>query len=103
VLNIGQTVITFDGSGSPTWGLITLEGKLTSSHTYGDGIITLSNGTSVNSTADIESLRSAIYNASTGTVNISGGILNPHISPITMELQMPIPSLAQAQCIYIRI
>jgi len=76
-LDIGEAYITFSGSGSPIWGLITLTGKITSSNTS-YGTIYLTNGASINSTADIANTGnsgSTIYN-SIGTVTISGGTVS---------------------------
>ncbi|GBU23950.1 hypothetical protein R83H12_00570 [Fibrobacteria bacterium R8-3-H12] len=77
VLNIGTEYITFNGSAtSPAWGAITLEGKITSAHSY---TIYLTNGASIASTADIANTYysgSAVYNNSSGLVNISGGTVS---------------------------
>jgi hypothetical protein len=76
-LDIGATGITFDGSGSPSWGLITLEGKITSTrNTSPYATIYLSNGVSVNSTANIENTGTngeGIRHNSAGTLTITGG------------------------------
>jgi hypothetical protein len=75
-LDIGSNNITFDVSGLQTWGLITLTGKITSSNT---NTISLSNGSSIESTADIANTNAsgrAIYNNSTGAVNIRGGTVS---------------------------
>jgi len=82
VLDIGSTSITFDGGENGTdWGLISLDGKITSStHT-----IRLDKGASIASTADIASAGNAnyaaIYNLATGGgyINISGGTLQSAI------------------------
>jgi hypothetical protein len=73
-LDIGNSQINFDGTGTPTWGKITLLGKITLSNT-----IRLSNGASVESKADISSTSvgyTVVSNSSTGTVTISGGTVS---------------------------
>jgi len=83
IIDIGANYISFDGSGSPTWGLISLEGNITSSYNppvsiTGPppilGVIELSNGTSIESTANITNTAGiiAIDNRSTGSVTIKG-------------------------------
>ncbi|MDR2584228.1 MAG: T9SS type A sorting domain-containing protein [Fibromonadaceae bacterium] len=87
IIDIGANNISFDGSGSPTWGLITLEGNITSSYNppvsmVGPppilGVIYLSNGTSIESTANIANTAGtvAIENNSTGSVTIKGGTIS---------------------------
>jgi len=87
IIDIGANYISFDGSGSPTWGLITLEGNITSSYNppvsiAGPppilGVIDLSNGTSIESTANITNTAGtiAIDNRSTGSVTIKGGTIS---------------------------
>jgi hypothetical protein len=71
-LEIGTEGIEFNGTGN-AWGLITLEGKITTSNA---SAITLSNGASVKSTASIINTDGyAIYNSSTGTIALAGGLL----------------------------
>jgi hypothetical protein len=77
-LDIGEAYLTFDGNGTPTWGKITLTGRITSAYYTGvsQGVIFLLNGVSIESTADIANTAhqgTAISNYSTGTVTISGG------------------------------
>ncbi|GBU24856.1 hypothetical protein R83H12_01491 [Fibrobacteria bacterium R8-3-H12] len=78
VLDIGTVCITF-GSG---WGLITLTGKITSAYKQNNalyGIISLTDNASIASTADIANTDAAysgaIYNRGSGTVTISGGVV----------------------------
>jgi len=73
--------INFDGSATPAWGLITLTGKITSGtgSAMGGSTISLTNGVSIVSTADIENTNSnaskiAISN-SDGTLSINGGTI----------------------------
>jgi hypothetical protein len=78
-LNIGTSYITFDGSGTPTWGLITLTGKLTSATTgVGRGTIIMSNDVSVESKADIANTAAyaAVVNQSARALTISGGTIS---------------------------
>ncbi|GBU22844.1 hypothetical protein R80B4_02756 [Fibrobacteres bacterium R8-0-B4] len=74
-LNVGTgNTITFDGSGTPTWGLITLTGKLTSAY-----YISVTNGASIDSKADLATATSSgimIYHNSTGTLTVSGGTVS---------------------------
>jgi hypothetical protein len=88
MIEIGANNISFDGSGSPTWGLITLEGNITSSYNPPGsavgpppiaGVIYLSNGTSIESTANIANTAGtiAIESSSTaGSVTIKGGTIS---------------------------
>jgi len=80
-LDIGTESITFDGGDSGTdWGEITLLGKITSAASYTDyiGTISLSNGVSVESRADIRATSgyAAISNPSYGTVTITSGTIS---------------------------
>ena len=77
-LDIGSAGIKFDGSGTPTWGLITLTGKITNT-TSSYVTIELTNGVSITSTADIANTADygvAVRNSSTGTATISGGTVS---------------------------
>ena len=82
VLDLGggsTSLIQFDGSGTPTWGLITLTGKATTACTSVSGVIRLENGVSLESKAEIAATTLSgilINNRSTGTLNISGGALS---------------------------
>jgi hypothetical protein len=81
-LDIGTATASFNNT-SGTWGFIELSGKITGSSTNtaatGTNATIIIDGTvSITSTADIANTTAnanarAIYNASTGTVNISGG------------------------------
>ena len=76
-LDIGSNNISFSGS-TPSWGLITLTGSLTSSNNaMNAGVILLDNGVSIISQANIITNSGGsggcIRNNSTGTVTISGG------------------------------
>jgi len=81
-LDIGTANINFNNSGTPTWGSITLTGKITSVNTSStSGTITLSNNVSVESQADIENTYNnanarAIYNNSTGMLTVSDGTVS---------------------------
>jgi len=75
-----ETCVTFDGSTSPGWGgTITLTGKIAATR-YCSNSISLVNGASISSTADIENhgdgYGSAVNNDGTGTVTISGGTVS---------------------------
>jgi hypothetical protein len=83
-LNISNNYITFDGGTNGTdWGLITLEGKITSNYSSSSnsGTIYLNNNASIKSTGDITNTNGiAIYNNSTGTVTISGGNISAKLN-----------------------
>jgi hypothetical protein len=80
VLNIGTASVNFSGS----WGLVTLSGKITSAlpNTSSVGTVVIGDSVSVTSTADIATTSSAlsnnyaIFNNSTGALNISGGTVS---------------------------
>lgn len=79
-LDIGTANVSFDAGGTPSWGEITLLGKITSAITSGypneHGTIDVRNGAVINSKADIKNTAViAIYNHS-GTVNISAGTVS---------------------------
>jgi hypothetical protein len=76
VLDIGTSYIDFSGGGTPAWGLITLEGKITSAYSNSSGTIYLSNGVSIASMADIANTASGNAVLNSGTVNISGGTVS---------------------------
>jgi hypothetical protein len=78
VLNLGSgdaTLITFDGNGTPSWGKITLTGKATTTSTA-DGVIRLENDVSIDCQTELSGTGSLIYNASTGTITISDGVIS---------------------------
>jgi len=77
VLDIGNAYIRFEGT---EWGLITLEGKITSQNQSVNYTTILVNDVSVESTADIANTSntssSAIRNNNVGSVNIKGGTVS---------------------------
>jgi hypothetical protein len=79
-LDIGTATASFNNT-SGTWGLIELAGKITgSSTTATTGTIAITDAVSITSMAEITNTASnanarAIYNNSTGTLTISGGIV----------------------------
>jgi hypothetical protein len=77
-LDIGTTQVTFNNTGG-TWGLIELRGKITSAvagSIDNFGTITIADNVSVTSTAEIvNTVRDVVSNHSTGTLTISGGML----------------------------
>ena len=81
VLNIGVASASFNNSGG-TWGFITLTGKITGNVNNEDsGVIAIANDVSITSKADIANTANttntrSIYNASTGTLTISGGTVS---------------------------
>jgi len=85
VLDIGTAYIAFYGSGSASWGLITLTGRIKSGFSDASiGMIYLDDGTSISSTADIENtVSSAVRNQGTGTVTISNGTISAKGTAIT--------------------
>lgn len=77
-LNIGTGYVEFSNSAA-SWGAITLQGKITSANTAVTcGTILVSSAITINSTADIANTGSgnAIYNNSTGALNLSGGTVS---------------------------
>jgi len=104
-LDIGEEKLAFDNRGG-TWGPVNISGKITSSTDYFNGVIEISSGISVTSTAEITNTNTtaravntvgiaenatftiaggkiatlgsnsssrAVYNISSGTVNMTGG------------------------------
>ena len=83
-LDIGAASASFNNTGG-TWGAITLSGKITSAiatpagGTANMGTIHIADAVSITSTADIANTADkdgrAVFNASTGTLNITGGTI----------------------------
>ena len=87
VLDIGTNMVTFNNSGTPGWGVITLLGKITSQNQY--NTIILNNNVSINCNAVIENTVScAINNNGSGKITILGGTVtsvNPSDGTITLS------------------
>jgi hypothetical protein len=80
-LDIGVESITFSDTTEEEWGTVTLFGKITSSvSAAAGGTVIIANPVSITSTADIANTAvtngRAIYNNSTGAVNITGGTVS---------------------------
>jgi len=90
-LNTESANITFDGgTGGNDWGKVTILGRLLSEYASDamQGIIYLTNGASIEVNADImsglgRSEVRCIYNASTGSVDITGGLVS-HMSGVAV-------------------
>ena len=78
-LDIGTSMVDFNGTGSPGWGKITLLGKITSANTTStQGTIYLQDSVAIDIKGEIANTANtgcAVYNSSTGKITISGTAL----------------------------